>query len=342
MKVMLTKMPIKKDYTIKPTKLVNTNTGDIMIIRLGYACISETIEGTSSSTYTYTKYKEEKDNKKLEQKINSNLFHLKELLKYNNKNNIHFFRITSNLIPLATKQEVKFDYFTPYQEIYQTLSKIIKEKNMRVDFHPSEYCVINSTKKEVIKASFEILKYHYNLLKYLKIKDPILVLHIGSREFGKQKSITRFAHNFYKLPKQIQEVIAIENDDKSFNIEDCLLLSKLINRPIVFDYHHHYCNPSSSKIEQLLPRVIKTWKTTPKVHFSSPKSKQKKEIRSHHDYIDSNEFIKFLEYLKTFNKDIDIMIEAKKKDEAMFRLIRELKYKTEIKFLDDTSFMLLL
>lgn len=76
------------------------------------------------------------------------------------------------------------------------------------------------------------------------------------------------------------------------------------------------------------------------MHFSSPKSKLKKEIRSHHDYIDSNEFIKFLGYLKKLGKDIDIMIEAKKKDEAMFRLIRELKYKTEIKFIDDTSFML--
>ena len=33
-------------------------------------------------------------------------------------------------------------------------------------------------------------------------------------------------------------------------------------------------------------------------------------------------------------------VKAKKKDEAMFRLTRELKYKTEIKFLDDTSFVL--
>lgn len=41
----------------------NTNTGDNMKIRLGYACISETIIGTSSSTYPYTKYKEEQDNK---------------------------------------------------------------------------------------------------------------------------------------------------------------------------------------------------------------------------------------------------------------------------------------
>ena len=311
-----------------------------MKIRLGYACISETLEGTSSSTYSYTKYQKEKDNKKLEKIISSNLFHLQELFIYNNKNNIHFFRMSSNLILLATKKEVNIDYFTLYQRNYQKLAELIKEKNMRVDFHPSEYCIINSTRKEVVEASFEILKYHYRLLTYLKINNPLLVLHIGSKEFGKEKSITRFVHNFYKLPKEIQEVVAIENDDKSYTIEDCLFLSKLIHRPVIFDYHHHYCNPSPTSIEDILPRVVDTWTTTPKMHFSSPKSKLKKEMRSHHDYINSNEFIKFLGYLKKLEKDIDIMIEAKKKDEAMFRLIRELKYKTEIPFLDDTSFML--
>ena len=211
---------------------------------------------------------------------------------------------------------------------------------MRVDFHPSEYCIINSTRKEVVEASFELLKYHYRLLTYLKIDKPLLALHIGSKEFGKEKSITRFVHNFYKLPKEIQEVIAIENDDKSYHIEDCLTLSKLIHRPVIFDYHHHYCNPSETNLDEILPEVISTWTITPKMHFSSPKSKLKKEMRSHHDYIDSDEFIKFLGCLKSLENDIDIMIEAKKKDEAMFHLIRELKYKTEIKFLDDTSFVL--
>ena len=32
------------------------------------------------------------------------------------------------------------------------------------------------------------------------------------------------------------------------------------------------------------------------------------------------------------------MIEAKAKDEALFRLVRELKYKTNYTFIDDTSF----
>ena len=33
------------------------------------------------------------------------------------------------------------------------------------------------------------------------------------------------------------------------------------------------------------------------------------------------------------------MIEAKMKDDALFRLVRELKYKTNYKFIDDTSFI---
>ena len=33
------------------------------------------------------------------------------------------------------------------------------------------------------------------------------------------------------------------------------------------------------------------------------------------------------------------MIEAKMKDDALFRLVRELKYKTNYRFIDDTSFI---
>ena len=34
------------------------------------------------------------------------------------------------------------------------------------------------------------------------------------------------------------------------------------------------------------------------------------------------------------------MLEAKNKDEALFKLIRELKYKTNYEFIDDTSFII--
>lgn len=311
-----------------------------MKIRLGYACVSETLNITSSTPYSYTSFQKEKDFDKLDKIIKSNLSDLYEILIYNNKNNIHFFRLSSALIPLATLKEVEFDYINNYKDYYEILSEFIKNNNMRVDFHPDQFCVLNSVRKEVVENSFEILKYHYNILNILNIKNKTLVLHIGGNTFGKEKSIQRFIYHFKELDENIRNCIAIENDDKIFNILDCLNISNKINIPIVLDYHHHYCNNDNINLLEYIDKIFSTWKKeNPKIHFSSPKSKLKKEIRSHHDYIDSNSFINFIESIKHLPYDIDIMIEAKKKEEALFRLIRELKYKTNYEFIDDTTFI---
>lgn len=311
-----------------------------MKIRLGYACISKTLSNvTTSSTITYTTFQKDKDYKKIDTAIKSNLNALKEILTYNIKNNIHFFRLSSKLIPLATKSDVIFDYIDPYKDYYNSIAKIIKDNKLRIDFHPDEFCVLNSTKSEVVKNSIAILEYHYNLLKALEIKNKILVLHIGGNTFGKKNSISRFINNFNTLSKDIQESIAIENDDKIFNIRDCVYISKNINVPVILDYHHHICNHDELDINDYLKDILSSWhNTTPKMHFSSPKNKTKKDFRSHNDYINVDDFINFIDLLKPFNHDIDIMIEAKAKDEALFRLVRELKYKTDYKFIDDTSF----
>ena len=105
------------------------------------------------------------------------------------------------------------------------------------------------------------------------------------------------------------------------------------------DYHHYKCNNESEDIKEYLPRIINTWKKEklrPKMHFSSPKSK--KEFRAHHAYINPNDFIEFLSILKPLNKDVDIMLECKAKDEALFRLTRNLKDQTNYYFIDETTF----
>lgn len=311
-----------------------------MIIRLGYACITETLTGiTTSSSYTYTNYTKEKNKTKLDRIIKSNLTDLGKILDYNISNNIHFYRLSSKLIPLATKKEVVFNYLSKYDKYYEYLSKKIEDSRMRVDLHPDQFCVLNSTNKDVVKNSIEILKYHYNILNKLKVKNKVLVLHVGSNAFGKSNSLTRFINNYMILPKSIRDTIVVENDDKVFNIKDCLYLNEKLNVPIVLDYHHHFCNNDGINLYDYIEDIFSTWKNiNPKVHFSSPKNLTKKEIRSHNDYIDSNKFIEFVENIKHFDYDIDIMIEAKKKDEALFRLMRELKYKTNYKFIDDTTF----
>lgn len=312
-----------------------------MKVRLGYVSLSKTLENiTPSSSLNYTNYlkKENKDGS-LDSVIISNFIDLEKIIDYNIKNNIHFFRLTSALIPLATHKEVPFDYIKPYQDYYQKIGSKINSVNMRVDFHPGEYTILNSTRQEVIDNTVEILKYHYQLSVAFQIKRPLLVTHIGSNAFGKTASLTRFKNQLLKLPNEIRNSLALENDDKIFTVEDLLPLCEELKLPLILDYHHQLCNPTIKPISDYLKRIRGTWDIIPKMHFSTSKSKQKKEFRSHHDYINSDDFISFLELMKAYFNELDIMIEAKMKDDALFRLVRELKYKTNYHFIDETTFI---
>lgn len=313
-----------------------------MRIRLGYVAISKSLDNvTTSHALTYTNFiKSDKDVNKIYEQIDKNLLDLDKILKYNIKNNIHFYRLTSKLIPLATHKDVKFDYITRFKNKYEALSKLIKDNNIRIDLHPDQFTVLNSTKKDVLENTFNILNHQYKVLDLLGIENKVIILHTGSSSFGKEASIKRFINNFKKLPSFLRSSLALENDDKIFNILDVLRLCKKLNIPFVLDYHHHMCNGSNEiNINDYYEHIFSTWKAiNPKVHFSSPKNNTKKDKRSHHDYVNVDDFINFIEEIKHYNYDIDIMIEAKEKDEALFRLIRNLKYRTNYKFIDDTTF----
>jgi len=303
-----------------------------MIIRLGYVSLATTIEA-SFKNITYTQFMKTNDINKIENIILENLKILENIIDYNIKNNIHFYRITSKLIPLATL--INFNYTNNYEYYYKKIKD--KIKNLRIDIHPDQFCILNSTKKEIVQNSINILKYHYTILDMLGIKNKIIILHIGSSAFGKEQSIKRFINNFKTLPNEIQQCIAIENDDKVYDIKDCLNLCKYLNIPMVLDYHHHICNNNNLNIEDYIIDIFQTWKTTPKIHFSSPKNSTKKDFRAHNDYININDFINFLNKIKHIDSNLDIMIEAKAKDEALFKLVRQLKY-YDYKFIDDTTF----
>lgn len=305
-----------------------------MKVKLGYACITNCINDSSSSPYTYSEYLKDGDIDKLDRVIISNLKSLNNIIDYNIKNNIHFYRISSKIIPLATKDDVKFDYTNKYKSYYDTIGKKISDSKMRVDFHPDQFCVLNSVKSDVVSNSVKILEYHYNLLNMLNVNDKILILHVGSSTFGKENSISRFINNFNKLPIYLRKCIAIENDDKVFNVNDVLKISKVTSIPVVLDYHHHLCNKSDFSFVD----IFNSWgNSRVKMHFSSPKNKR--DYRSHNEYINGDDFINFIEILKKYDRDIDIMLEAKGKDDSLFRLVRYIKYKTDYEFIDDTTFL---
>lgn len=316
-----------------------------MRVRLGYVSIALNLpKTTSSSTVTYARYSKMKSDKekinKLKEVTKSNLDDLEKILRYNIENEIHFYRITSNLIPLLTHPEVDFDYKRFFRKDFEYIGNLIIGNNIRVDTHPDQFNVINSTKKDVVESTLRNLKAQAELLYDLNYPYGKMVLHVGSSQGGKEESIDRFINNLKLFPQSITDKLIIENDDKTFTAKDVLDLCKRINKPMVLDVHHHICNNEGEEIGELLPEVFKTWENEilpPKIHFSSPREFE--NDRKHADYINSSDFIKFLEKAKEVcDIDFDIMIEAKQKDLALEKLMKELKeLKPEWNYIDKST-----
>ena len=100
----------------------------------------------------------------------SNLHNTLRLFRHNAFSDIHFYRLTSRLIPLANHEELlDWNYMKPLREKLRELGDFVKKHEIRVDFHPDHFVVINSEKKEVLKNSIKTLKLHYQLLKGMGI-----------------------------------------------------------------------------------------------------------------------------------------------------------------------------
>lgn len=315
-----------------------------MIIRLGYVAIALNLgKVTSSSTLTYTRYlklNKEDRLKKLKEVTYSNIEALEKILRYNIDNSIHFYRMTSNFIPLATHPDVMWDYLKYFKKDLEYIGKLIKDNNLRVDTHPDQFNVINSDRESVVENTLRTLNMQVDLFEAMNYEQGKLVIHIGGAEGGKDIALDRFINNLKNVPKRITDRLILENDDKTFNAKEVLQICERTNLPMVFDIHHHNCNNCEEDIKSLLPQIFKTWEDeelVPKIHFSSPREFEKD--RKHADYIDANRFLEFIYKAKeSVNKDFDIMIEAKKKDITLNILVKDLKKLTkDIKFIDSAT-----
>lgn len=316
-----------------------------MRVRLGYVAIALNLgKVTSSSTFTYARYSKmqcDKERlKKLKEITYSNIEALETILDYNIKNNIHFYRLTSNLIPLATHPEVMWDYMKYFEKDFKYIGKIIKDSNIRVDAHPDQFNVINSERREVVESTIRNLNVQADLFEAMGIDDGKMVIHIGSGQGGKEASGERFINNLKDFHKRISDRLILENDDKVFTAKDVLYICQRANLPMVLDVHHHVCKNDGEYIGDLLKPIFNTWDNEnlpPKIHFSSPREFE--NDRKHADFIDVNSFIDFLLIAKnTVDRDFDVMIEAKQKDVALFKLIEDMKKtRSDFKYIDDTT-----
>mgnify|MGYP001947135732 FL=1 len=281
-------------------------------IRIGYACLNE---DTQLNYRTLRKDKMSQEN--LKEIIGHNLLVLKEMLLWNEKNQVKVYRISSDLIPFGSSPLNGLAWEEVFQEEFKELRELIKRSGQRISFHPGQYTVLNSPKKEVVEASIKDLAYHERLLRALGANSTNkMVLHVGGVYGDKKKALERFIENYEKLDQDIKDHLVIENDHRSYNMEDVLYLSEKLKLPLIFDNLHHEINPpdQAGPWKDYFLRAKKTWQKKdgrPIIHYSQQKKDDRPGSHSDHIEIDS-----FKDFFGDLGENIDFMLEVKDKNRS--------------------------
>lgn len=287
-------------------------------MKIGYPCVNLSLKCRSSRTFRLKNYSQEK----LIETIAINLDCLRKILEFNKDHRIHFFRITSDLIPFGSHPIIDVNWQERFKLEFQSMGRYINANNMRITMHPGQYTVLNSNNPKVYYKSIEDLKYHVEILDLLGLDSTAKVqIHVGGVYGDKDKSINRFIKRFTSLNQSIQRRLIIENDDKNYNLDDCLKINKETDIPIVFDVYHDECYPANGKLVEKLEKVKLTWKERdglPIIHYSSGNPLKIKG--SHAEHIDISHFKDFLKNSEHFN--FDIMLEIKDKENSAFKAIK--------------------
>ncbi len=155
-----------------------------------------------------------------------------------------------------------------------------------------------------------------------------MILHLGGVFGDKAATLDRFRDNYRKLPQGVKDRLVLENDDVSWSVHELLPLCEELNIPMVLDFHHNNIIFDTDQIREgtkdiidVFPRILATWKRkniTPKMHYSepTPAAITGRQRRKHNPRVAT---------LPPCPPDMDLMIEAKDKEQAVFELMRTFK-----------------
>ena len=289
---------------------------------LGYACTNVTLGCTTGRTLRLANLTEER----AAAIIAENLATLQNVLRWNVAQGIHFFRVSSAVVPLASHDRFPLEWRTLFAAELAEIREFVADNGVRLSMHPGQYTVLNAPRPEVVRAAVRELEYHADFLDAVDPAQGTLTLHVGGAYGDRAAALHRFAEAFALLSPNARSRLTLENDDRTFTAGEVLGLCETVGVPMIFDFFHHKLNPTFERWdEQLLPlleRVVATWgERVPKLHLSSPRD----FTTAHADYVEAVDFAQVVDALATFGSDrpYDLMLEAKLKEVALLELLKK-------------------
>ena len=294
-------------------------------MNLSLCCISNILaeQGHKFRTMTFKSFSSKEREESLEKLsgiIINNFNTAEKIVRHCKENNIQGYRLSSDLCPVIKHPDVMLalEDLPNYSEIDKSikdLSLAIKETEIRVSAHPSEYITLTSDDDVKVQHSIVDLELHAEIFDRLELSQSYYnPLNIHIRKEGDAKDLSQtFIKNFERLSESVKSRLVLENNDTG-NTWTVKNLKKYIYNdygiPVTFDnLHHEMLNHDVSHYDAFF-EAYSTWNCTPIFHYSEGKN----GTRAHSDMAAN--------LPENYDKDVLFDVELKSKDYAILDILK--------------------
>ena len=297
-------------------------------MRFGLCCIfkNEKIAFRTTTAKFLSSLSRAEQLEKLSDLCYDNSWNLLQAVETVHRLGIGAFRIMSPLFPRITHPDVgyRLDDLPKGETIVELLSAVrsfSQLHDIRLSFHPDQFVVLSSPETRVVANSIRELEYQGWLAE--AVGAGIINLHAGGVYGDKLSALQRFSQVFGDLPGNVRSRLTLENDDVSYTVSDLLPLCDTLSIPLVYDVHHHRCNPDELSVEEATELAAATWHRQGReqyCHLSSPKAGWGDgNPKPHADYINPDDLPACWR-----GRVMTVDIEAKAKELAIMRLMDDI------------------
>lgn len=295
--------------------------------RIGLCCIfcEVPLKFRTTTAAQLLRYPREAQLERICALVSHNVAQLRPALQWCAENRVGAFRILSPLFPRVTHPEVGYrledlavcgDILDHFREI----NEFRTQHDLRLSFHPDQFVVLSSPREEVVQKSLQEIEYQVGVGRHLGAE--VINIHLGGAYGDKAAAMARFAENFGRLSESARRMLTLENDDVSYTPRDLLPLCHRLQIPLVYDVHHHRCNPDGLSEEEATRLAIETWdhlRREPYFHLSSPRAGWGGgDPRPHADYIDPRDWP---DAWSSLSVPFTVDLEAKAKELAVLKFL---------------------
>ena len=175
-------------------------------------------------------------------------------------------RLGSEMLQGYTHEEWKAWWQQPdiqrhCERIFAPVGQRARELDVRLSFHPGQFCVLASDNDNIVARSIEEFEYHADMARWMGYGNAwhdhgfMINVHLSGRG-GPEK----FLRTLDRLSPEARNLITIENDEITNGLDHTLAVGHRV--ALVLDIHHHwvktgeYIRPQDPRVQL----VLESWR----------------------------------------------------------------------------------